>query len=183
MTNAFRCAIWTIVAVLLVAPPVIGSRQGEALFEARALKDCASKQVRPTIGKQIEEKLRVEFQRVNPKIDNVTIVDIRCARTRDGIPMGAVILGYGRVADIRKAYDEFQTTHDIYSLLANEQFGVFQYSTSLARHIKTIKIIRSERWLDYSASIELTPANKLILRSKGATYGDLAHQEQFDVAW
>ncbi len=127
--------------------------------------------------------MRLEFQKINPDIEDIGVVDIRCATGRANKPLGAVVLGYGRVSDTQKAHRQFREARDIHALLAKEQFGVFQYDASLTKLIKVIKIMRSERWLDYAVTIELMGSDKLIVKAAGANYGDQSKVEDFSLSW
>lgn len=186
--SKFRCSrfavcvglavIWSFTPVVIVA-----SHLAESDDDKRALKDCASEALPPAIRQALKDTIRLEFQKVNPSIEDVVVLDIRCASDGAEKPLGAIVLGYGTVSDTDEADRQFRETRDIYALLANEQFGVFQYDASLTTLIKIIKVMPSRRWLDYRVTIELRGSDKLILNAAGATYGDQPKIEEFNLFW
>jgi hypothetical protein len=145
---------------------------GQSL-ESRFPRGCRGENVRPRIRQQLESKLRSEFQKINPTIETIRILEIKCVFEGNQKLRGALVLAYGAVAGLDKAFEQFQKagSRDAGKLLESEQYGVFQYDPSLTTLRKTLTIFASRRWRDYLVRIELTSPNKLSLRANGS-YGD-----------
>jgi len=90
-----RKALW--IVLLLASFTGIGVAQSvESHYDARFPRGCSEQNVSPTIRQQLKSKLRSEFQRVNPTIEAIGILEIKCAENDYGKLIGAVVLAYGR---------------------------------------------------------------------------------------
>jgi hypothetical protein len=162
--------------------PIAAEQSVESFYDARFPKDCGGQEMSSTKRQQVKSNLRAEFKKVNPVIEAVGVLEIKCALDDNRGLIGAVVLGYGTVADPDQAYDRFRQTGNIRELLANEQYGIFQYDPSLTTLRKTVAMFPSQRWRDYAVTIELPSATRLSLRANGS-YGDGSLREEFNIAW
>lgn len=81
-----------------------------------------------------------------------------------------------------EVYEQFRKSGNIRELLANEQYGVFQFDPSLITLRKTLTVFPSQRWRDYEATLELTAATKLVVVANGS-YGDQTFRQEFSINW
>jgi hypothetical protein len=176
--------LW-IMPALLASLALIGAKQStsvERFYDARFPRDCGAQDVSSAVREQLKSQLRSEFKKVNPAIEAIGVLEIKCALDEKKTVLGAIVLAYGAAADLDQAYEQFEKTHDIYRLLANEQYGVFQYNPSLITLRKTLTVFPSQRWRDYFATIELTSTTRLLVRANGS-YGDSPLRQEFNIAW
>ncbi len=103
--------------------------------------------------------LKAEFQKTNPRIDRVGIIELR------GFPEPEarkyVVVGWGVRKD-RTFSGEF----------SDELYGFFVVDRSLRRIEKVLKVVPTPRWLDYSFRIARVTADAIVITGQGATYGD-----------
>jgi hypothetical protein len=177
-----RIPLWLMLALAATSSP-IGARQSiEAHYDALFPRDCSGQEIPAAIRQQLKSRLRTEFRKVNPTIEAIGVLEVECALDSSKKLLGAIVLGYGTVADQNHAYEQFRKRNDIHELLANEQYGVFQYDPALTTLRKTITVFRSERWRDYDVNIELKSPTALSVEAKGS-YGNVAVKREFNVAW
>jgi hypothetical protein len=101
--------------------------------------------------------LRESLQKENPAIERVAVLQVRGFS-----PVGPhILIGWGVRADNR-----FQGS------FRDELFGVFVVNPELTRIERTLEIIPTPRWLDYSLWIEEITALRVTVVGKGSTYGD-----------
>ncbi|HJQ20635.1 MAG TPA: hypothetical protein VJ867_09825 [Gemmatimonadaceae bacterium] len=95
----------------------------------------------------------------NPAIGAVGIVE---QRSLDYLSGPTVVIGYG-VREDREFKGDF---HD-------ELFGIFVVNDSLTRIVRTLDVLPSARWRDYSVRIVTLTADSVVIESKNATYGNI----------
>jgi hypothetical protein len=101
--------------------------------------------------------LRESLAKENPVIERVAVLEVRGLS-----PAGPyVLIGWGIRAD-----DRFEGS------FRDEPFGVFVVNPELTRIERTLEIIPTPRWLDYSLWIEELRALRVTVVGKGSTYGD-----------
>jgi len=105
----------------------------------------------------ILSNLKVEFQKRNPNIAHVKIIDVRPTLTE--IPK-YLVLGWGIRAD-----------RDFKGSFEDELFGLFLVDESLSRVEKVMDCIPTPRWYDTEMRITRIDATKAVLEAKGETYG------------
>lgn len=101
--------------------------------------------------------LKAEFQKRNPNIAHVKIIDARPTLTE--IPK-YLVLGRGIRAD-RTFKGNFE----------DELFGLFLVDASLSRVEKVLDFIPTPRWHDTEMRIISVDATKAVVEAKGETYG------------
>jgi hypothetical protein len=105
----------------------------------------------------ILSNLKVEFQKRNPNIAHIKVVDVRPTLTE--IPK-YLVLGWGIRAD-----------RDFKGNFEDELFGLFLVDESLSRVEKVMDFIPTPRWYDTEMRITSIDATKAVLEAKGETYG------------
>ncbi len=113
----------------------------------------------------IIDKLKIEFQKRNPNIALVRIVDMRPALTE--IPK-YLVLGWGIRAD-----------RDFKGRSEDELFGLFLVDESLDKVEKVMDFIPSPRWLDTEMRITSVDATRAVIKAKGETYGGILLQREY----
>jgi hypothetical protein len=101
--------------------------------------------------------LRTVLRQQNPAIERVAILELRAA-SPDG---PYVLIGWGIRAD-RRFDGNFR----------DELFGVFVVNNELTRIDRTLEIIPTPRWLDYSLRVDEIVPWQVTVVGRGATYGD-----------
>ena len=90
-----RTLRWIILA-LLAGVASIGAQQSvESFYDARFPRDCTAQSLSSAIRQQLKDKLRSEFMRVNPAIEAIGVLQIKCALDDNKKVLGALVLGYG----------------------------------------------------------------------------------------
>ena len=112
-------------------------------------------------------KLKAEFQKHNPNIAHVRIVDMRPTLTE--IPKYLVV-GWGIRAD-RTFRGNF----------GDELFGLFLVDESLSSVDKVMDFIPTPRWHDTEMRITKVDASKAVLEAKGETYGVISLRREYDM--
>ena len=112
--------------------------------------------------------LKAEFQKTNPRIERIGVVELRGFPEPDARKY--VMIGWGVRKD-RTFSGEF----------TDELFGFFVVDESLGRIEKVIKVLPTPRWLDYSFRIASLSADAIVITGKGVTYGDQPQDYRF--AW
>ncbi|MCA1565417.1 MAG: hypothetical protein LC803_07240 [Acidobacteria bacterium] len=105
----------------------------------------------------ILSNLKAEFQKRNPNIAHVKIIDARPTLT--DIPK-YLVLGWGIRAD-RTFRGNFE----------DELFGLFLVDESLSKVEKVMDFIPTPRWYDTEMRIISVDATKAVVEAKGETYG------------
>lgn len=158
----------------------------EGLYYGRFPSGCTSTDVPVTTRRQLADRLRVEFKKVNVEVESIGVMDVKCARGPDNQVLGAVVLAYGTPPSLDAAYERFNKSPDksaaIQALLNNEQFGVFQFDGTLTSLTKTLTVMRSERWRDFDVSIELSSASEVAIKV-GTTYSAPAVVHRIPLLW
>jgi hypothetical protein len=101
--------------------------------------------------------LKLEFQKRNPNIAHVKVIDVR--PTVMGTPK-YLVLGWGIRAD-----------YDFKGKFEDELFGLFLVDGSLSKVEKVMDFIPTPRWYDTEMRITSLDATKAVLEAKGETYG------------
>jgi hypothetical protein len=177
-----RILSWTVLALFVGIVPTQAQQSIEAFYDARFPPACNGQEISPSLRQQLKSKLRSEFKKTNPMIEAIGVLEIKCAFDDKKKVLGAIVLGYGIVADPDGAYEHFRNSGEIGGWATAELFGVFQYNSSLTTLGKTLTVFRSRRWRDYLVDIELTSPTRLLLRGMGS-YGDVPIREEFTIAW
>jgi hypothetical protein len=112
--------------------------------------------------------LNVEFQKRNPNIAHVRIVDMRPTLTE--VPK-YLVLGWGIRAD-RTFRGKFE----------DELFGLFLVDESLSRVEKVIDFIPTPRWHDTVVRITRVDASEAVLEATGETYGGRLLRRKYDMS-
>ena len=112
-------------------------------------------------------KLEAEFQRRNPNIAHVRIVDVRPTLTE--VPK-YLVLGWGIRAD-RTFRGNFE----------DELFGLFLVDESLLNVEKVMDFIPTPRWYDTEVRITRVDADKAVLEGRGETYGGRLFRREYDL--
>ena len=105
----------------------------------------------------ILSNLKVEFQKRNPNIAHIKVIDVRPTLTE--IPK-YLVLGWGIRAD-----------YTFKGNFEDELFGLFLVDESLAKVEKVMDFIPTPRWYDTEMRITSVDATKAVLEAKGETYG------------
>lgn len=107
--------------------------------------------------------VRSAFQRVNPRADRVTIMEVRLLvdHRNDAADLRYVLLAHAIRQD-----QVFPGSFD------DELFGIFEIDGDLASVVRTIGSFRSPRWNDYAVWIESVNRTDIVLGGAGATYRD-----------
>lgn len=105
----------------------------------------------------ILSNLKAEFQKRNPNIAHVKIIDARPTLTETP---KYLVLGWGIRAD-RTFKGSFE----------DELFGLFLVDGSLSRVEKVLDFIPTPRWHDTEMRIISVDATKAVVEAKGETYG------------
>jgi hypothetical protein len=103
-------------------------------------------------------ELREVFQKRNPAIEHVAILDLKALYYNLG---GCVFVGWGIRGD--------QMSHDDAN---NELYGVFVADSKLTRITQVLEIMKTPRWQDYGLFIETLTADSVVIVGRGLTYGD-----------
>lgn len=154
----------------------------EAFYDSRFPVGCGAQNLSAASRLELKNKIRSELKKANPAIEAIGVLEIKCALDDNKRVLGAVVLGYGTVLDQNQAYEQFRKTGNILELLANEQYGVFQFDPSLTTLRKTLTVFPSQRWRDYQATLELRSAKNVIVLASGS-YGDQALRQEFNISW
>lgn len=115
----------------------------------------------------ILSSLKVEFQKRNPNIAHVKIVDVR--PTVFGMPK-YLVLGRGIRADYTFRGD-----------FADELFGLFLVDESLSSVEKVLDFIPTPRWNDTEMRLTRVDADKAVLEAKGETYGARSLRREYNL--
>jgi hypothetical protein len=138
----------------------ISSRRQLALiviFQVICVSECIATAGQLGAENPLTSALRESLRKENPAIERVAVLEIRGSS-----PEGPYILiGWGVRAD-----KLFQGS------FRDELFGVFLVNSELTRVERTLEIIPTPRWLDYSLWIEDITALRVIVVGKGSTYAD-----------
>jgi len=112
------------------------------------------------------EDIRAEFQRRNPKIVTVRVLD-----SRPPFPGSyrRLVVGWGIREDGAFKGD-----------FNDELFGVFVANDSLTAIERTVDIFPTERWGDYDVRIQSSKANTVTIVGRGDTYGDSRMRRTYD---
>ena len=162
-----------LISSALAAPPMLEHYiEYSHLYQPYELKDCFDNKISQSHRDMIREQVLLQFKKHNEDLARIDIQDRQCAFDEKQQPLGSAILVYSTVYSLDEAYSTYGRGRDINKLLSSEQFGVFLYDASLDNLIKTLKIIPSQRWRDYTVSIEFDDENNLSIISQGSTYGD-----------
>jgi hypothetical protein len=177
-----RTPIWVVLALLAALAPISAQQSVEAFYDARFPVGCSAQTLSSATRQELKNRLRSELKKANPAIEAIGVLEIRCALDDNKRVLGAVVLGYGTVLDQDQAYEQFRKTENIRELLANEQYGVFQFDSSLTTLRKTLTVFPSQRWRDYQATLELRSAKNVVVLANGS-YGDQALRQEFNISW
>ena len=109
-------------------------------------------------GCSLVADLTAEFQKRNPRIAHVRVVDVRPSTFG---PEKYLVVGWGIRAD-----------HDFKGDFSDELFGVFLADGSLRRVERVLDLIPTPRWNDTEMRITRVDADYVAVEAKGATYGD-----------
>ncbi len=112
-------------------------------------------------------KLKAEYQKRNPNIAYVRIVDMRPTLTE--VPK-YLVLGWGIRAD-RTFRGNF----------GDEMFGLFLVDESLSSVEKVLDFIPTPRWHDTEMRITRVDASKAVLEATGETYGGRLFRREYDL--
>jgi len=112
-------------------------------------------------------KLKAEFQKRNPNIAHVRIVDMRPTLTE--VPK-YLVLGWGIRAD-RTFRGNFE----------DELFGLFLVDESLSSVEKVMDFIPTLRWHDTEMRITYVDASKAVVEAKGETHGVISLRREYDM--
>jgi hypothetical protein len=112
-------------------------------------------------------KLNAEFQKRNPKIAHVRIIDMRPTLTE--VPK-YLVLGWGIRAD-RTFRGDF----------GDELFGLFLVDESLSGVERVIDFIPTPRWYDTGMRITRVDASEAVLEATGETYGGRLLRRRYDM--
>jgi hypothetical protein len=104
------------------------------------------------------EMIRDSLKVVNPRVDRVAVLDLRCLNDQYG---PCVVIGHGIRSD-RVFEGNF----------ADELFGVFEVDIKLSRIIRVFEVMPTRRWSDYEFHIDLLGQDSLVVGGAGRTYGD-----------
>lgn len=118
-------------------------------------------------GCSILVNLKAEFQRRNPKIAHVKIVDVRPGMFERP---KYLVLGRGIRADLHFK-DSFE----------DELFGLFVVDESLSTVEKVLDFIPTPRWNDTEMRITKLDASKAVLDAKGETYRNTLLRRTYDL--
>jgi len=121
----------------------------------------------PSDGCSFINKLKAEFQKHNPNIAHVRIVDVRPTLTETP---KYLVLGWGIRAD-RTFRGNF----------ADELFGLFLVDESLSSVEKVMDFIPTPRWHDTEMRISRVDASKAVLEATGETYGGRLLRHEYDL--
>ena len=113
-------------------------------------------------------KLEAEFQKRNPNIALVRIVDMRPTLTE--VPK-YLVLGWGIRAD-RTFRGNFE----------DELFGLFLVDESLSSVEKVMDFIPTPRWHDTEMRITRVDASAAVLEATGETYGGRLLRQKYDMS-
>lgn len=102
--------------------------------------------------------VRVEFQKKNPKVERVSILD---SAQDPGDASRHYVLARGIRADER-----FEGS------FSDELFGLFVVNSSSSEILAVIDIIPTRRWNDYRMTIKKPLSDTITLLGEGSTYGD-----------
>jgi len=123
----------------------------------------------PTKGENpLLSQIRTEFQRKNPRISEVSLIQIAPFR-RPGPPEKYVLVAWGITS--REA--------DFSGDFWDEVFGFFVADGKLTIIEETLSIVPTPRWRDYSFTIDRLTSDTVSVRGAGDTYGDLPQLLQF----
>ncbi len=134
-------------AGLLLSLGDFGAAPARAQAAALEAEDCS-----------IVASLKAEFQKRNPKIAEVRVVDVRPSTFG---PAKYIVLGWGIRAD-----------YDFKGDFSDELFGLFVADGSLRRVEKVLDFIPTPRWYDTEMRITRVDADFALVEAKGATYGN-----------
>jgi hypothetical protein len=110
------------------------------------------------------DQLRAEFQRTNPRIVKVTIIEVRAW----DIFGPRAVVATGIRSDMNFSGD-----------FTDELFGIFLANDSLTQVTKVIDKFRTPSWLDYNIRIESLSSDSIIVAGEGATYRDLPMRKAY----
>jgi hypothetical protein len=113
-------------------------------------------------------KIREEFQRKNPEISEVSLVEIS-PFYRPGPAEKYVLVAWG-IAGREAAFKG-----DFW----DEVFGFFVADGKLTRLEETLDIVPTPRWRDYSFTIDRISNDSIRIRGAGDTYGDTPRLLEF----
>ena len=136
-----------LIASLLLVSGGISSTLAQAQASAQSVDDCS-----------IVAALKTEFQKRNPRIAYVRVVDVRPSTFG---PAKYLVVGWGIRAD-----------YDFKGDFSDELFGLFLVDGLLRRVERVLDVIPTPRWNDTEMRIMRVDADYVVLESKGATYGD-----------
>lgn len=178
-----RTPFWSVFALLAALVPINRQQRQsiEAFYDSRFPVGCSAT-LTSAARQELKTKLRSELKKANPAIEAIGVVEIKCALDDNKRVLGAVVLGYGTVLNQDQAYEQFRKTGNIRGLLANEQYGVFQFDPSLTTLRKTLTVFPSQRWRDYQATLELRSSTNVVVLANGS-YGDQALKQEFNINW
>ena len=111
--------------------------------------------------------LEAEFQKRNPNLKRIRIVDLRPTLTE--VPK-YLVLGWGIRAD-RTFRGSFE----------DELFGLFLVDESLSRIEKVLDFVPTPRWYDTEMRITRLDASQATLQGRGETYGNILFRRKYDM--
>jgi hypothetical protein len=114
--------------------------------------------VQSTDDCSIVAALKAEFQKRNPEIADVRVVDVRPSTFG---PAKYLVVGRGIRAD-----------YDFKGDFSDELFGLFLADGSLRRVERVLDFIPTPRWNDTEVRIARVDADFVALEARGATYGN-----------
>jgi hypothetical protein len=106
---------------------------------------------------QLLKVLRVPFQKKNPKLSQVGVLDLKAW----DFVGPRLILGWAIVRD-----------HQFRGDFNDEMFGVFVVDETLTRIERVVNIFPTERWFDYEVRFGRFTADSVEVVGRGATYSD-----------
>ena len=106
---------------------------------------------------QLLQVLRTSFQKRNPKLTKVGILDLRAPDF-----LGPrLVLGWAIVDDLAFRGD-----------FNDEMFGLFVVNENLTTVEHVVDMFATKRWFDYEVRLSRFSADSVEVVGKGATYGD-----------
>jgi hypothetical protein len=145
MTAKLRRLLLT--ASLLLASGGVRPAFAQAQASVQSADDCS-----------IVAALKAEFQKRNPRIAAVRVVDVRPSAFG---PAKYLVVGWGIRAD-----------HDFKGDFSDELFGLFLADGSLRRVERVLDLIPTPRWNDTEMRIARVDADYVAIEARGATYGN-----------
>ena len=109
-------------------------------------------------GNPLLAAIRDTLRARNPAIGSVRIIEQRSVDYATG---PSVIIAYGVRAD-----------RDFRGSFQDELFGIFVANDSLTRVVRTLEVLPTPRWLDYSVRIVRLAPDSVRVEGRGASYGD-----------